>query len=142
VVIACIAFRTKKISTRPSTETNLNLYQYQKDSNNLTKWIDQLEEYECRDCPIDYKKIDWNGLLSYGCLQYQMGTFQEQMFKYYGIKKGMETVDWENLIYDCDLQKKLTYKMLKNNWSNWKHWKYSIVVRGLETPPKDLIDQR
>ena len=126
----------KKFPTPLAMETSPYLYQYPKPSDNLTQWIDKLEKKECRNCPVGFSKIDNNGLRSYGCLQFQLPTFKQYYTKYYPeVVKNMEEEDWLNQIYDCDIQKELTYKMLKDKWGNWTHWKYSILVRGLSKPP-------
>ena len=126
----------KKFPTPLAMETSPYLYQYPKPSDNLTQWIDKLEEKECRNCPVGFSKIDRNGLRSYGCLQFQLPTFKQYFIRYYPeAAKNMEKTDWENQIYDCDLQKELAYKMLKDDYGNWKHWNWSITIRGLEKPP-------
>jgi hypothetical protein len=127
-----------KPPTRPTNEINLFHYEYQIASDDLTKWIDELEKYECRNCPVGYSRIDSNNLRSFSCLQFQLPTFKQYYKKYYPESvKNMEEEDWLNQIYDCDMQKELTYKMLNDKWGNWTHWKYSILVRGLEKPPKN-----
>ena len=121
-------------STRLATETSLNLYQYQKPSDNLAQWIDKLEEYECKDCPIGFSRIDSNGLRSYGCLQFQKDTFLLNLKKYYPeTYNNIQGNEWQNLIYDCDFQKQLAYKMIKDNPENIWHWALS-VKRGLGKP--------
>lgn len=135
-VITCMIFANKETPTQLTNETSLYLYQYQIASDDLLEWIDELEKYECRDCPLGYKRIDDNGKFSYGCLQFQMPTFKRYSTKYYPeAVKNIEEADWENRIYDCEIQKNLTYKMIEDDWYNWNHWKYSILVRGLNKPP-------
>jgi|GEM_PF-5314088 len=97
----------------------------------LHLWLDKLETYE--KCPPE-GIIDNNNKRSYSCLCFQMETFQRYFIKYYG-KTDIEKNEWLNLISDCELQKEIAYKMIKESWNNWKHWSWSIVNRGLAKPP-------
>ncbi|MGC8944484.1 MAG: hypothetical protein ACP5J8_02390 [Minisyncoccia bacterium] len=111
-----------------------NLYQYSKPSDNLINWLDELEKYECHNCPIDFHRKDSNGLFSYGCLQFQKETFLINLKKYYPeTYNSIEGNEWLNLIYDCNFQKELAYKMIKDNPDNIWHWATSIR-RGLSKP--------
>jgi len=135
-VIVCMIFASREAPTQLTNEVRPYLCQYQIASNDLTKWIDELEEYECRDCPLGFKRIDDNGEFSYGCLQFQMPTFKQYFTEYYPeAVNDVEGADWENWIHSCEMQKKLTYKMIEDDWDNWEHWKHSILVRGLSKPP-------
>jgi len=108
--------------------------QWQRKQNPLQTWLNELEKYECNNCPIDYKRIDNNGFYSYGCLQFQKQTFLENLKKFYPeTYKSIEKEEWQNLIWDCQFQKKLAYKMLEANSGAWRNWARS-VSRGLDKP--------
>jgi hypothetical protein len=97
----------------------------------LKKWIQKLEWAESQGHE-DVKVLDNNGQYSYGCLQ-----FQEPTFRSYGAAYGLVDRDLENVedaIYDCQLQEKITLRMLLDDYDNWKHWK--VTVRRVGMPPK------
>ena len=99
----------------------------------INHWLEKLIALESEG-KNNAKVLDRNGLHSFGCLQFQMPTFQEYGLKY---KLFSEDDDLSNLIYDCDLQKKMAKQMIKENPENWKKWYTSVVVRGLGFPPKE-----
>lgn len=103
----------------------------------LDLWIDELVEYECPDCPDNFRIIDTNNRYSYSCLQFQEETFKGYIRRY---DLFPETEDHElmNLIYHCDIQKKLAKLMIQENPKNWQHWYTSVAIRGLGIPPKAL----
>jgi len=108
--------------------------EYQKKDEKILKWIDKLEEYECRNCPAGFGKVDRNGLFSYSCLQFQKETFMRYLKKFYPeTYQDLEGDEWQNLIYDCDFQKELAYQIIENNPDAVWHWKTSIK-RGLGLP--------
>jgi len=74
-------------------------------------------------------------LYSYGCLQFQKETFLTNLKKFYqSTYDNLEGEEWQNLIYDCNFQKELAYKMIEEDSNQWIHWKVS-VNRGLGKPP-------
>ena len=98
----------------------------------LDVWIDKLRyEYETKgysdEAVKTFKHLDTNGRYSYGCLQFQEGTFRT-----YALASAVS--EWERTIYDCNLQKKISRQMILSDYSNWKHWRTS-VERGLGLPP-------
>lgn len=99
----------------------------------LGVWIDKLIDLESEG-KTNLKILDLNGLHSFGCLQFQMGTFREFGLKY---KFFSEDDDLNKLIFDCKLQKEIAQRMIRDNPENWKKWYTSVVVRGLGFPPKD-----
>jgi len=130
-------YRNMKVSTPLATETHPDQQDHPAMSQNLINWINELELYECRNCPVDYKRIDNNGYYSYGCLQFQKGTFLENLKKFYPeIYANLEDEEWKDFVYDCDFQKELAYKMIEDDYNKWKCWKVSIG-RGLNKPPVD-----
>lgn len=93
----------------------------------LDLYIDRLaNEFECVNCPDNFRHMDLNGKYSYSCLQFQENTFllKSHDYKIYGS------------IYDCNFQKKLARAMFENDPSAWRHWRTS-VERGLGMPPVD-----
>ncbi len=135
--VICLAQSQDITVSRLSNDINSYVCEEQEQtSDNLTEWIDRLEQYECRNCPVGYNRIDVNGELSYGCLQFQMATFKEQVNLLYEVDtSNFEQADWENLIYSCDFQKRLAYKMIEYDCDNWQHWRTSVAKRGLGVPP-------
>lgn len=98
----------------------------------LDAWLEKLAYYESNH-RADIKVLDVNGKYSYGCLQFQEGTFRS-----YAIKHGLISRDTptESVIYDCDLQKKLAKLMLAENPYNWQAWYTTVKKKGLGLPPK------
>jgi len=82
----------------------------------------------------DIKVLDVNGKYSYGCLQFQEGTFRK-----YGVKYGLITPSTpvESKIYDCELQKKIAKLMLAEDYSNWRAWYTSSRTKSVGLPPKE-----
>ncbi|GEM_PF-3221734 len=99
----------------------------------LNYWIEKLIALESEG-KSNIKVLDWNGLHSFGCLQFQMDTFEEYGLKY---KLLSPDDDLDKLIYDCDLQKEITRRMILENPGNWKKWYMSVTVKGLGLPPKE-----
>lgn len=99
----------------------------------LNHWIDGLisKESEGKE---HVKILDSNNKYSYGCLQFQLDTFRE-FSQRYKLFPDVEMGEYENLIYDCNLQKKLAKEMIKENHDNWRHWYTSVKVKGLGEPP-------
>ncbi len=99
----------------------------------LDSWLKKLAYLESED-KNNAKVLDSNGLYSFGCLQFQMGTFRGFGFKY-GLISGDD--DLYSVIYDCSLQKQIAKKMIQENPFNWRHWYTSVKIRGLGLPPKE-----
>ena len=99
----------------------------------INYWIDKLIALESKG-KSNAKVLDWNGLHSFGCLQFQMGTFEEYGLKY---KLFSSDDDLDKLIYNCDLQREITKRMIRENPGNWRKWYTSVAVRGLGLPPKE-----
>lgn len=79
------------------------------------------------------KVLDVNNKYSYGCLQFQEGTFRSYGLKYGLISKDTPT---ESRIYDCELQKQIAKLMLAENYSNWRAWFTSVKKPSVGLPPK------
>ena len=101
--------------------------------NTLDSWIKKLIVFES-DGRSNIKVLDHNGLHSFGCLQFQMDTFEE-----FGLRYGLISPDddTEKLIYDCTLQKELAKRMIQENPNNWRRWYTSVIKKGLGLPPKE-----
>jgi hypothetical protein len=101
----------------------------------LDLWIDKLVYLESEG-KEHLKVLDQNGYYSYGCLQFQMATFEAYAGKY-----GFFTTDdnAETLIYDCGLQKAIAKRMIEDDANNWRHWFTSVKVRNLGFPPKETL---
>lgn len=99
----------------------------------LVAWIEALSRYECTgDCigNPSYRRIDSNGLYSYGCLQFQLRTWDlfHSSFKSH--------LDGSLGIYSCAAQKDLAYLMIEHDYAAWNNWYTSVVDRGLGFPPQ------
>ncbi len=101
--------------------------------NTLDSWLKKLVFLESEG-KGNIKVLDSNGLHSFGCLQFQMGTFKEFGLKYDLISKDD---DLNKVIYDCALQKEIAKKMIQENPGNWRRWYTSVMIRGLGLPPKE-----
>lgn len=102
----------------------------------LDLYIDKLADYECTNCPENFRIIDSNGKYSYGCLQFQESTFIAKV-KDYNLLPSAEDGEIINLIYACDFQKRLAKLMFQNEKDTYKHWYTSVEIRGLGRPPVD-----
>ena len=99
----------------------------------LDAWLDKLAEKESgnRD---RIKVLDVNGRYSYGCLQFQMATFKSYSTNY-GIVDPANVTSWEELIYNCSLQKQVAKRMIQEKPGNWRHWGYTVLNKGIGLPP-------
>ena len=101
----------------------------------LGKWLDALSFAESGNREwIVHRDLD--GRLYYGCLQFREKTFRFFVQKYDLAPKveGSETMD---LIYDCEFQKRLAARMIRQNPANWKHWRNTVGRIGL--PPGAVV---
>lgn len=99
----------------------------------LDRWIEKLVYLESEG-KERFKVLDHNGYYSYGCLQFQMGTFEA-----YGSRYGLlaPVDDLDTLIYDCGLQKTIAKRMIEEDPGNWRHWYTSVMTKKLGFPPKE-----
>jgi hypothetical protein len=95
-------------------------------------WLAKLAYQESRG-KTRIKVLDVNGKYSYGCLQFQEGTFRTYALKYGFISPATPT---ESKIYDCELQKTIAKLMLAENYSNWRAWYTSSKLKSVGLPPK------
>jgi hypothetical protein len=95
-------------------------------------WLEKLALHESNHRER-IKVLDVNGKYSYGCLQFQEGTFRTYAIKYGFISRNTPT---ENVIYNCKLQKKIARLMLEENHYNWQAWYTSVKIKGLGLPPR------
>lgn len=119
--------------TKPPEPTKLELLEakYSPEVVTHTKaWLDRLEGFECKDCGPRYRVLDTNNRYSYSCLQFQLDTFKEQALKY-----GILTGNFEEEIYDCQVQKTVALAMILDDRNNARHWHTSVFTRGLGLPP-------
>jgi hypothetical protein len=98
----------------------------------LDLWLEKLvmKESQGRD---RIKILDVNGKYSYGCLQFQEGTFRNFGQKYGLVAAG---VNLESVIYDCNLQKAIAKNMIQDDYFLWQSWYTSVIVRDLGLPPR------
>jgi len=100
-------------------------------------WLAKLIHQESGNRPY-LKVLDVNGMYSYGCLQFQAGTFRSYALKYGLIAYGTPI---ESKIYDCELQKKIAKRMITEDYSNWKAWYNSVRKASVGMPPASGADQ-
>lgn len=94
----------------------------------LEEWLDRLQMDESGKSPL-LVILDTNNKYSYGCLQFQMGTWVSYSKKY--------NVDTE--IMDCQGQRSVAKSMIKDDWNNWKHWYTSVTKKTAGKPPVFVI---
>lgn len=99
----------------------------------LEIYLDNLQQYECRNCPDNFDKIDNDGVAVYGVYQFKESTFREQVRKF-NLLPNAEYGEIMNMIYDTSFQRKLVRMMLEENPRLISRWKVS-VKRGLGLPP-------
>ena len=134
IVLTCLSAYYFALNFIFNFYKNYELNQTQpKDS--LDFYIDRLAEYECHDCPDNFRRVDSNGYYSYSCLQFQKSTFLQEVKKYQlADRQSSDTLDL--MLYDCDFQKALARQMFLNDKNTYLHWKTSIITRGLGMPPE------
>ena len=98
----------------------------------LDLWLEKLIEKESNH-KERVRIVDTNGRYSYGCLQFQEGTFRA-----YGTRYGLVTpkANIESVVYDCNLQKQIAKRMILEDRSNWQHWYTSVKVKNIGLPPR------
>lgn len=94
----------------------------------LTQWVNRLVQDESGNTNVII--LDTNGLYSYGCLQFQYSTFEEQ--------KKIYNFDGE--IGSCKDQKELAKAMIRGNWNNWRKWYNSVLYKTAGYPPKKIVN--
>lgn len=95
----------------------------------LDQYIDTLaNEYECRDCPELFKRLDSNNRYSYGCLQFQEATFISSV-KRYKLLPQAEDHEIMNFIYDCEFQKTVAREMFLSEKDAANHW-FTSIYKG------------
>jgi|GEM_PF-2889747 len=102
----------------------------------LDAWLEKLAEKESGN-RARIKVLDVNGRYSYGCLQFQMATFKSYSARY-GLVDPSTVADWEELLYDCSLQKRIAKRMIQEKSSNWRHWGYTVLQKGVGLPPTQV----
>jgi len=104
----------------------------------LDLWLDRLALKESQG-KTHVKILDHNNRYSYGCLQFQMQTFESYVQKY-NLLPDTESAELENMIYDCDFQKILAKKMIEDDYTNWRNWYTSAKTKiGLPPKPEALV---
>ena len=87
------------------------------------EWIERLAECESSHRE-DIVILDTNKKYSYGCLQFQKGTWDQYTKRY-----GLTHLD----IMNCEHQKEVASRMLLENIGNWKHW-YNCSTKKIGLP--------
>lgn len=90
----------------------------------LEQWLDRLQADESGKNPL-LVILDTNNKYSYGCLQFQAGTWAPYSKKY--------NVDKE--IMDCQAQRYVAKQMIKDDWNAWRHWYTSVTKKTAGKPP-------
>jgi len=102
----------------------------------LKNWIEGLVIYESNN-RHEMKILDVNGEYSYSCLQFQIPTFLHfAKHPDFGVF-ATSTPDSEVLseIYNCNIQKEIAFRMIKDNYNSWKNWFTSVITRDYGLPP-------
>lgn len=82
-------------------------------------WLEKLEMQESGGQELTVE-LDVNHKYSYGCLRFQMGTW-EQYSKKYGVNAE---------IMDCKAQKQVAYDMIADDYNMWRAWFNSTLKIG------------
>lgn len=91
----------------------------------MEQWLDRLQFDESRTNPL-LVILDSNNKYSYGCLQFQMETWE-----YYSRKYGIMTE-----IMDCQSQRDLAKLMVTDDYGAWRNWFNSVTKKTSGYPPK------
>lgn len=94
------------------------LPQSDRERDTLDLWLDQLCLKESKCNPTE-KHLDVNNRYSYGCFQFQMGTWLAYA-KRFGTTEGN--------IYDCALQRKVARYIITIE-HGWRHWKLTVLTK-------------
>ena len=94
----------------------------------LEQWLDRLQNDESGKNPL-LVILDTNNKYSYGCLQFQAGTWAPYSKKY--------NVDSE--IMDCKAQRYVAKQMIKDDYSAWRNWFTSVTTKTAGKPPVFMI---
>lgn len=125
-----VASTSLKLAPAGAAEPDIEVPQPDK----LDLWLEELAWKESNH-QEKIKVLDWNGRYSYGCLQFQMGTFKAYMTQYGIVPATTPQVTWDAMIYDCKVQKSLAKLMIQDNYLNWKHWSYTVRNKMSGLPP-------
>lgn len=105
-----------------------------RDDSGLVQWVSRLVHLESRNNSF-LKIVDKNGLFSYGCLQFQQITFVSQVRRHRLAPEPSSDSEIMKRVFDCDLQKDLAVRMIREDWRNYRHWWNSVKIIG--RPPKN-----
>ena len=100
----------------------------------LDIWLNKLAQKESNG-RTHFRILDVNGWYSYGCLQFQMPTFQAYV-RQFSLTDELGPGGFQEAIYDCNLQKRLAKLMILKDYDNWQHWYNSVMEGGIGLPPK------
>lgn len=94
----------------------------------LDNWIERVrwEESRGKDMLVI---LDTNNKYSYGCLQYQMATWNHYSKKY----------NVEGEIMSCDAQKEVTRNIIKYEKDGWRNWWTTVTKKGVGKPPLPVL---
>lgn len=128
------ASTTSEIVTKeaPAPKEKFKAVTVAKSTSSIDLWLQKLVMKESNG-RTRIKVMDVNGKYSYGCLQFQMATFQAYMRRF-SLLSEMNLGGWEETIYDCELQKRLAKLMLEEDYDAWMHWYNSTLAIGY--PPQ------
>ena len=99
-------------------------------------WRSALEYYESRGNKDALNPSDRNGQRSVGCFQFQDPTFRKYVEKYELLDlENLDAADWENWIWDCDLQIEIVNRMLNDSDVNFKNEFPDVVRNKIGLPP-------
>lgn len=91
----------------------------------IEQWLDRLQWDESNKTPL-LVILDSNNKYSYGCLQFQMETWN-----HYSKKFSIKTE-----IMDCQGQRKLARLMVESDYGAWRNWLTSVTKKTAGLPPQ------
>jgi hypothetical protein len=94
----------------------------------MEQWLDRLQSDESGKNPL-LVILDTNNKYSYGCLQFQAGTWAPYSRKY----------DVDKEIMDCSAQRYVAKKMIKDDYNAWRNWFTSVTKKTAGKPPVLVI---
>lgn len=128
-IFQLITLNSQEVSNLPeinlTKEDILNILE----RNKILQKMEDLALCESSNNPLALNPDD-KGTPSYGLFQYKETTWKRYI-KQYNLLPEAEEHEYMNFIYDEELQRKLTFLILKNEKDGWRHWYNCGIKIGL-----------